>query len=106
MVGNNRYVVAWEHVAYVQDHFPLQHEKSANPELEWLHRLLGRQNDNDMKPEDDVMSSRDEMALDPSSIESHTADVAEDDSDGFESDDEVKAVLVQLDESITLLNTY
>ena len=43
-----------------------------------------------MKPEDDVMSSRDEMALDPSSIESHTADVAEDDSDGFESDDEVK----------------
>jgi hypothetical protein len=106
MVGNNRYVVAREHVAYVQDHFPLQHEKSANPELEWLHRLLGRQNDNDMKPEDDVMSSRDEMALDPSSIESHTADVAEDDSDGFESDDEVKAVLVQLDESIPLLNTY
>ena len=33
MVGDNRYVVAREHVAYVQDHFPLQHEKSANPGL-------------------------------------------------------------------------
>jgi hypothetical protein len=45
MVGEGKYVVAREHVNYVQDHFPLQKEKSANPELDWLHRLLGRQND-------------------------------------------------------------
>ena len=40
MVGEGKYVVAREHVNYVQDHFPLQKEKSANPELDWLHRLL------------------------------------------------------------------
>jgi hypothetical protein len=49
LVGDGRYVVAREHVvAYIQDHFPLQHQKSANPELEWLHRLLGRQNENEI----------------------------------------------------------
>ena len=46
------------------------------------------------------------MAMDPSSIVLQTADIAEDDSDGFESDDEVKAVLEQLDESIPLLDIY
>jgi hypothetical protein len=34
MGGEGKYVVAREHVAYVQDHFPLQARKSANPELD------------------------------------------------------------------------
>ena len=68
--------------------------------------MLGRQNDNDIRPEEDAKNSRDEMAFDPSSLESQTADVADNDSDGFELDDEVKTVLDQLDESVPLLNIY
>ena len=44
LVGDKKYVVAREHVSYVQDHFPLHQDRSANPELEWLHRLLARSN--------------------------------------------------------------
>ena len=33
LVGNKKYVVARELVSYVQDHFPLQQERSANSEL-------------------------------------------------------------------------
>ena len=63
-----------------------------------------------VQQEDFQTSSQEEMAMDPSSLVSHltsqTADVAEDDSDSFESDDEVKAVLEQLDQSIPLLDIY
>ena len=111
MVGEGKYVVAREHVAYVQDHFPLQARKSANPELDWLHRLLGRNNDNDMMQQDDgrsnldpqtVHSEEEEAAFDPSLLAPETATSAEFDSDGLESDDEVKAVMEQLDESVPL----
>ena len=51
LVGDRKYVVAREHIAYVQDHSPLQQQKSANPELEWLHRLLGRNNENELAPD-------------------------------------------------------
>jgi hypothetical protein len=60
----------------------------------------------DCGSEEDATSSRDEMAFDPSSLESQTADVADIDSDGFESNDEVKAVLDQLDKSVPLLNIH
>ena len=122
MVGEGKYVVAREHVAYVQDHFPLQRQKSANPELEWLHRLLGRYNDNELVqvpdetgpnrgPQGDVgvMSiSEEEVALDPSLLASDTADAenGSDQSDGLESDDEVSAVMEQLDETVPLLAEY
>ena len=115
MVGEGKYVVAREHVAYVQDHFPLQARKSANPELDWLHRLLGRNNDNDMMQQDDgrsnldpqtVHSEEEEAAFDPSLLAPETATSAEFDSDGLESDDEVKAVMEQLDESVPLLSNY
>ena len=47
------------------------------------------------------------MAFDPSLLAPEgTASGAEDDSDGLESDDEVKAVLEQLDESIPHLSQY
>ena len=46
------------------------------------------------------------MAFDPSLLAPGEADCAEDDSDGLASDDEVKAVLEQLDESIPHLSQY
>ena len=119
MVGEGKYVVAREHVAYVQDHFPLQRQKSANPELEWLHRLLGRYNDNELVqvpdetgsrgPQGDVGAmSEEEVAFDPSLLASETADAenGSDQSDGLESDEEVSAVMEQLDESVPLLTEY
>ena len=105
MVGENSYVVAKEHVGYVQDHFPLQHEKSANKELEFLHRLLGRNMSKGILTVDEA-SSQEHTASDPSYSDSMTADVADDDSDGLESDGEVKAVIDQLDESVTQLSSY
>ena len=66
LVGDKKYVVAREHVSYVQDHFPLQQERSANPELEWLHRLLARNNDNDIVSEFTELQAG--MATDPSSF--------------------------------------
>ena len=117
MVGEGKYVVAREHVNYVQDHFPLQKEKSANPELDWLHRLLGRHNDNELAaaeqdeggisrgPQGSTERQEEEVAFDPSLLASEgTASGAEDDSDGLESDDGVKAVLEQLDEPIPQLS--
>ena len=44
------------------------------------------------------------MAFDPSLLAPGEADCAEDDSDGLASDDGVKAVLEQLDESIPHLS--
>ena len=44
------------------------------------------------------------MAFDPSLLAPEEADCAEDDSDGLASDDGVKAVLEQLDESIPHLS--
>ena len=115
MVGEGKYVVAREHVNYVQDHFPLQKEKSANPELDWLHRLLGRQNDIELAAAEQVEGGtsrgpqgstewEEEVAFDPSLLAPGEADCAEDDSDGLASDDGVKAVLEQLDESIPHLS--
>ena len=94
MVGEGKYVVAREHVNYVQDHFPLQKEKSANPELDWLHRLLGRQNDNELAAAEQVEGGtsrgpqdstewEEEVAFDPSLLAPGEADCAEDDSDGW-----------------------
>ena len=104
MVGDKKYVVAREHVSYVQDHFPLQQERSANPELEWLHRLLARSNDNDIVSE--VTEQQAGMAIDPSSFVRDTVSSADSDSDGFGSDDEVKTVISQLDASVGQLSSY
>jgi hypothetical protein len=111
-VGEGKYVVvAREHnVTYVQDHFPLQADKSANPELVWLHKLLGRHNDNDIL-QDDGRSNLDpleeeEAAFDPLLPVPEAATCTEDDSDGLDSDEEVKAVMEQLDESVPLLSEY
>jgi hypothetical protein len=103
MVGENSYVVAKEHVAYVQDHFPLQHQKSRNKELEFLHRLLGRGGSGLLTVD---TSSQDHTAFDPSYPDPPTAPVAGDDSDGLESDEEVKAIVGQLDESVSQLSSY
>ena len=103
MVGENSYVVAKEHVAYVQDHFPLQHQKSRNKELEFLHRLLGRGGSGLLTVD---TSSQDHAAFDPSHTDPPTAPVAGDDSDGLESDEEVKAIVGQLDESVSQLSSY
>ena len=88
----------------MQDHFPLQQERSANPELEWLHRLLARGNDNDIVSE--VTEQQAGMATDPSSFVSHTVSSADSDSDGFGSDYEVKTVISQLDASVGQLSSY
>ena len=103
MVGENSYVVAKEHVAYVQDHFPLQHQKSRNKELEFLHRLLGRGGSGLLTVD---TSSQDHTAFDPSYPDPPTAPVTGDDSDGLESDEEVKAIVGQLDESVSQLSSY
>ena len=47
-------------------------------------------------------SKEEEAAFDPSLLAPETATSAEFDSDGLESDDEVKAVMEQLDESVPL----
>ena len=51
-------------------------------------------------------SSQDHTAFDPSYTDPPTAHVAGDDSDGLESDEEVKAVVGQLDESVSQLSSY
>jgi hypothetical protein len=76
----------------------------------WLHKLLGRHNDNDML-QDDGRSNLDpleeeEAAFDPSLPVPEAATCTEDDSDGLDSDEEVKAVMEQLDESVPLLSEY
>ena len=110
LVGEGKYVVAREHVANVQDHFSLQAGKSANPELEWLHKLLGRNNDNDIWQEAGksnlVPLQEEETAIDPTLRVPETVPVADVDSDGLESDDEVKAGMEQLDESDPLLSEF
>ena len=88
----------------MQDHFPLQQERSANPELEWLHRLLARGNDNDIVSE--VTEQQAGMATDPSSFVRDTVSSADSDSDGFGSDYEVKTVISQLDASVGQLSSY
>ena len=82
-------MVAREHVNYVQDHFPLQREKSANKELDWLNRLLGRNNGNDIVGTE-MERSQEPAALDPMQLEEDDGVIVDTDSDGFESDDEVK----------------
>jgi hypothetical protein len=104
MVGENSYVVAKEHVEYVQDHFPLQHEKSVNKELEFLHRLLGRGGGGILTGVN--TSSQEHTELDPSYTDPPTVHVAGDDSDCLESDNEVKTVVGQLDESVAQLSSY
>ena len=93
--------------------------RSRRSELDWLHRLLGRHNDNELAaaeqdeggisrgPQGSTERQEEEVAFDPSLLAPEgTASGAEDDSDGLESDDEVKAVLEQLDESIPHLAQY
>jgi hypothetical protein len=104
LVGDRKYVVAREHVNYVQDHFPLQREKSANKELAWLNRLLGRNNGNDIVGTE--MESQESAALDPMQLEEDDGVIVDTDSDGFESDDEVKSVISQLDSSVRQLAGY
>ena len=68
----------------MQDHFPLQQEQSANPELEWLRRLLARSNDNDIVSE--VTEQQAGMVIDPSSFATDAVSSADSDSDGFGSE--------------------
>ena len=78
---------------YAQDYFPFQH-----------HRLLGRGMSRGILTGVDT-SSQEHTALDPSYTDPTTVHVAGDDSDGLESDDEVKAVVGQLDEFVTRLSS-
>ena len=105
LVGDRKYVVAREHVNYVQDHFPLQREKSANKELDWLNRLLGRNNGNDIVGTE-MERSQEPAALDPMQLEEDDGVIVDTDSDGFESDDEVKSVISELDSSVRQLAGY
>ena len=91
LVSEEKFVVAREHVSYVQDHFPLQHERSVNPELDWLQRMLAPNNDNGM--ESDITEQHAGMASDLSSFVRDAASSADSDSDGFDSDDEMKPVI-------------
>jgi len=78
--------------------------RSAIPELEWLHRLLARGNDNHIVSE--VTEQQAGMATDPSSFVRDTVSSADSDSDGFGSDYEVKTVISQLDASVGQLSSY
>ena len=82
----------------------MQQERSANPELEWLHRLLSRSNDNDIVSE--VTEQQAGMAIDPFSFVRDTVSSADSDSDGFGSDDKVKTLISQLDASVGQLSSY
>jgi hypothetical protein len=107
LVGVRKYVVAREHTGYIQDHFPLQQQKSANPELEWLHRLLGRNNENEITPPDiDAVNDQTHVALDPSCSAEDISRRTETDSDGFESDAETSDVIEQIGSAVHQLSEY
>ena len=69
LTGVNKYVVARHHVEYAHDFRPLAKLSSSNPELKWLHQLLGRENSQLAKhdsltsqlaiPEDSLASAHD-----------------------------------------------
>ena len=107
LVGVRKYVVAREHTGYIQDHFPLQQQKSANPELKWLHRLLGRNNENEITPPDiDAVNDQTHVALDPSCSAEDISRRTETDSDGFESDAETSDVIKQIGSAVHQLSEY
>ena len=78
----------------------MQHERSANPELERLNRMLACSNDND------IVSEVTEQQVGMASFDRDTVFSADSDSCRFDSDDEVKAVMSQLDASVGQLTSY
>ena len=98
---------------YAHDYRPLASISASNPELQWLHQLLGRENSKSAAsdqlssslaiPEDSLAS-----ALDPVQSADELVYPSDDgeESDGLEFDDEVKIALTKLDTVDHLLASY